>query len=129
MAPLPPGVDADALEDIGDVLDSLGEYTWATAAFEAGAKHDRLAGIEHQLGRSALRRGDPASEVEADRIRGLVARDRGDHEAARRSLEQSRSDADEMADPIAAANAQSLQVREDGHIEQAIGSVPCYPSG
>ena len=173
-------------EEIGDVLTSLGEYARATAALEAataGASPDRLAAIEHRLGRVALRRGDPATaeahlaaatatlettdtapgfmlariisdrasaaaragdldrawrlaikardlahgdratEVEADRIVGLVARDRGDLEAARLSLEQSRAGAEELADPItsiAASNALSLLAREEGQIEQAI---------
>ncbi len=173
-------------EEIGDVLITLGEYPRATAALEAAAADaapDRLAGIEHRLGRIALRRGDPATaeahlaaatvaldgagpvagsmrariaadramaaarsgeldrawslaseartlaqgdraaEVDADRTVGLVARDRGEHEDARLSLERSRSDADELKDPIAsiaASNALSLLARDEGKAEEAI---------
>ncbi len=173
-------------EEIGDVLITLGEYPRATAALvtaAAGATPQRLARIEHLLGRIALRRGDPASaevhliaasasldaagesdragradiiadlamaatrmgepdravvlatearalavgdravEVEAERTLGLVARDRGDLEAARRSLERSRAGAMELADPIAsiaASNALSLLAREEGRSAEAI---------
>lgn len=49
-------------EEMGDILITLGEYPRAIAslvAAAAGAPSDRLAGIEHRLGRIALRRGDP----------------------------------------------------------------------
>ncbi len=173
-------------EELGDVLITLGEYPRATAALltaAAEATPQRLARIEHLLGRIALRRGDPATaevhlvaasasldaaagsdrarraeivadlamaaarlgetdrartlatearvlaegdraiEVEAERTLGLVARDRGDLEAARQSLERSRAGAAELADPIAsiaASNALSLLAREEGRSAEAI---------
>jgi DNA-binding SARP family transcriptional activator len=173
-------------EEIGDVLITLGEYPRATAAFEAAAASappERLADIEHQLGRIALRRGDAvtaefhlraaraaldetskssrptlsrivadlaaaaavtgaldragslaneakdlaqgdaAAEVEAERTVGRVAHERGDHVAARRSLERSRLGSEALNDPIAsiaALNALSILAREDGRTAEAI---------
>ncbi len=179
--------DASRLhEEVGDVLMSLGEYPRATASLELAAvdaEPPRLAGVEHRLGRIALRRSDPATaeahlvaaiaaldaagisdgpvrarivadraaaaarmdlldqawslatesralaagdlgaEIEADRTIGRVARDRGDLETARHSLERSRAGAQELGDPIAsiaASNALSLLARDEGDHREAI---------
>lgn len=173
-------------EAIADVRTRMGDYPRAIMALEmaaTAASSDRLAGIEHRMGRIHLRRadpvaaeahlaaalaaldaadiaedptrsrvladraivamrlgqpqqaqelatearhlaaGDPGAEVEADRILGLLARDRGDLAAARTVLERSLSAATAMTDPvpsIAAANALSLVAADQGDADEAI---------
>ena len=173
-------------EAIADVRARMGDYPGAIAAYEtaaATAPPDRLAAIEHRVGRIHLRRGDvraagahlaaaltaldaagvppgPArsrmladqaivaaregnpkraaslatearelaagdigAEVEADRILGLLARDRGDLEAARTALARSLAAASDLADPvpsIAAVNALALLAADEGEMDQAI---------
>ena len=67
--------------------------------------------------------GDLRAQVEADRILGLLARERGDTVAARTALERSLSGSADLADPvpsIAATNALSLLAADEGQADRAI---------
>jgi DNA-binding SARP family transcriptional activator len=96
----------------------LAERAVAAARADRREQAARIAGEARDLAT-----GDPQAEAEADRILGLLARDRGDLDAARSLLEQSLTTAVGLPDPaasIAATNAFALVVAEQGDIDLAI---------
>jgi tetratricopeptide (TPR) repeat protein len=130
----------------GDLAAAEAHLAAALVALDAvgGSAGSERSGVVADAAVAAIRRGDavratalasearelagdePVAEAEALRILGLLDRDRGDLEEARRTLERSLQTAEGLDDrlpAIAATNALALVAADAGDADAAIGLV------